>query len=175
MKRLLVPGAALAAALALAACGGSSSSSSSTPSSAAKHTVSVKSIDGVGKVLVDSRGMALYSSNLDANGKPACTGACTSFWKPLTLASGTPSAAAGAGKVGVVMRADGMRQVTVAGKPLYTFVKDSPGKVTGDGVSDAFSGRRFSWTAIRAGGGGAPAGSSGSSSSGGGGYGGGGY
>jgi predicted lipoprotein with Yx(FWY)xxD motif len=171
MKRPLVPSAALAAALALAACGGgSSSSSSSTPSSVAKHTVSVRSIDGVGKVLVDSRGMALYSSNLDVKGKPACTGACTSFWKPLTLASGTPSAAAGAGKVGVVMRADGMRQVTVGGKPLYTFVNDSPGKVTGDGVSDAFSGRHFSWTAIRAGGAGAPAGSSGSSSSGRGGH-----
>jgi predicted lipoprotein with Yx(FWY)xxD motif len=174
MTRLLIPGAALAAALALAACGGSSTGS--TASSAAKHTVSVTSIDGVGKVLVDARGMPLYSSNLDAKGTPACTGACASVWKPLTLASGTPSAAAGAGKVGVVMRSDGMRQVTVAGKPLYTFVKDSPGKASGNGVSDAFSGRRFSWTAIRAGGGSAATGSSGGSSSGGGGYGsGGGY
>ena len=92
------------------------------------------------------------------------TGACASVWKPLTLASGTPSAGTGAGKVGVVMRSDGMRQVTVAGKPLYTFVNDSPGKATGNGVSDAFSGRRFSWTAIRAGGGSAAAGSSSSSS-----------
>ena len=164
MSRLLVPGAALAAALSLAACGGSSPGSSS--SSAAKHTVSVRSIDGVGKVLVDARGMPLYSSNLDAKGTPACTGACASIWKPLTLASGTPSAAAGVGKLGVVMRADGMRQVTVAGKPLYTFVRDSPGKATGNGVSDAFSGHRFSWTAIRAGGGSAAAGSSAGGSSG---------
>jgi predicted lipoprotein with Yx(FWY)xxD motif len=162
MTRLLIPGAALAAALALAACGGTSPSP--TASDAAGHTVSVKSIGGVGKVLVDSRGMPLYSSNLDANGTPACSGACASVWKPLTLASGTPSAANGAGKVGVVMRSDGMRQVTVAGKPLYTFVKDSPGKATGNGVSDAFSGRRFSWTAIRAGGGAATGSSSGSSS-----------
>jgi predicted lipoprotein with Yx(FWY)xxD motif len=170
MKRLLLPGAVLAAALVLAACGGSSSSS--TTSSAAKHTVSVASIDGVGKVLVDSHGMPLYSSNLDAKGAPACTGACASVWRPLTIASGTPSAGAGAGKVGVVMRSDGMRQVTVAGKPLYTFVKDSPGKATGNGVSDAFSGRHFSWTAIRAGGGSAPASSSTGSSSGRSGYGG---
>jgi predicted lipoprotein with Yx(FWY)xxD motif len=172
MTRLLIPGAALAAALALAACGGSSSSSGS--SGAAKHTVAVQSIDGVGKVLVDARGMPLYTSNRDANGTPACAGPCASVWKPLTVDSGTPSADAGAGKVGVVMRADGARQVTIAGKPLYTFVKDAPGKANGDGVADAFSGRRFSWTAVRAGGG--AAGSSTGGSSGGGGYGaGGGY
>jgi predicted lipoprotein with Yx(FWY)xxD motif len=167
MKRLLLPGAALAAALALAACGGTSSSSGS--SSGAKHTVSVQSIGGVGKVLVDADGMPLYTSNRDTSATPACTGACASVWKPLTLVSGTPSAGTGVGKVGVVMRSDGMRQVTVAGKPLYTFVNDSPGKATGNGVKDAFSGHSFSWTALRATGGSAPS-SSGSSS--GGGYGG---
>jgi predicted lipoprotein with Yx(FWY)xxD motif len=174
MHRLLIPPAAVVAALALAACGGSSNSS--TTASGPASTVSLRSIDGVGKVLVDSHGMALYTSNRDANGKPACTGACTSFWKPLTLASGTPSAASGAGTVGTVMRSDGMRQVTVGGRPLYTFVQDSPGTVTGNGVSDAFSGRRFTWTAVLAGGRNADAGAAGRSTSGGGGYGaGGGY
>ena len=170
MRGLAISGAALAAALAIAACGGDSTASS-TSSPAAGTTVSVRSIDGVGKVLVDSRGMPLYTSNLDANGTPACSGACLSFWKPLTLASGRPSAAAGAGKVGVVMRADGARQVVVAGKPLYTFVKDSPGKATGNGVTDEFAGRRFTWKAVAAGGGSAAGGSRG----GGAGYGGGGY
>jgi predicted lipoprotein with Yx(FWY)xxD motif len=170
MKRLLIPGAALAATLALAACGGNSSTSTTSTSASsdtAHDTVAVKSVDGVGKVLVDSGGMALYSSNLDASGKPACAGACTSFWKPLTLASGMPSAAAGAGKVAIVMRSDGTRQVAIDGKPLYTFVQDSPGKVTGNGVSDAFSGRHFTWSAVLAGG---AAGSSGGSSRAGGGY-----
>lgn len=171
MKRLLIPGAALGAALVLAACGGGSSSS--TTSGTAADTVALKSIDGVGKVLVDSRGMPLYSSNRDARGKPACAGACTAIWKPLTVASGMPSAAAGVGKVGIVMRSDGARQVAVAGRPLYTFVKDAPGKVTGNGVSDAFSGRHFTWTAVLAGGRSATAGSSGGSSSGGGSSGGG--
>jgi predicted lipoprotein with Yx(FWY)xxD motif len=175
IHRLLIP-AAVVAALGLAACGGSSKSSNTTPSSAPTGTVSVRSVDGIGKVLVDSHGMALYTSNLDAKGKPACAGACTSIWKPLTLASGRPSAAAGAGTVGTVMRPDGMRQVTVGGRPLYTFVQVAPGKVTGNGVSDAFSGRHFTWTAVLAGGRKASAGSAGQSTSGGGGYGaGGGY
>jgi|tagenome__1003787_1003787.scaffolds.fasta_scaffold20815390_3 predicted lipoprotein with Yx(FWY)xxD motif len=162
MKRMLIPGAALAAALALAACGGSSSTSGSTTPSAASHTVGVKSIDGVGNVLVDAHGMPLYSSNLDARGTPACDGACTAIWKPLT-ASGAPSAADGAGAVGVVMRSDGTRQVAIAGRPLYTFVKDSPGKVGGNGVADAFAGRRFTWAAVLAGGKSAPAGAKGAS------------
>jgi predicted lipoprotein with Yx(FWY)xxD motif len=176
MKRLILPGAALGAALLLAACGGSSSSSgSSTAATPAKTTVAIKSIDGVGNVLVDANGMPLYSSNLDANGKPACDGACASIWKPLTVSSGTPSAADGAGKVGVVMRADGTQQVAIAGRPLYTFVKDSPGNVSGNGVSDAFSGRHFTWAAVLAGGKSAAANATSGGSSGGRGYGGGGY
>jgi predicted lipoprotein with Yx(FWY)xxD motif len=151
----------------VAACGGGSATST-TSSNAASHTVSIKSIDGIGKVLVDSRGMALYSSNLDANGKPACSGACLSFWKPLTVASGTPSVAAGAGKIGIVMRSNGTRQVAVGGKPLYTFVQDSPGKVTGNGLKDEFAGRHFTWNAVLAGGTSAGSGSSGRSTSGGG-------
>jgi predicted lipoprotein with Yx(FWY)xxD motif len=175
MKRLLIPGAALAAALALAACGGSSSGSGSTAASTSNHTVAIKSVDGVGNVLVDSRGMPLYSSSLDTSGKPACEGACASIWKPLTVASGTPSADDGAGKVGVVMRSDGTRQVAIAGRPLYTFVKDSPGNVSGNGVSDAFSGRHFTWAAVLAGGKSAPANAKGASTSPRGRYGGGGY
>jgi predicted lipoprotein with Yx(FWY)xxD motif len=171
--RLLLSGAAVTTALVLAACGGSSSSSSSTTSNAANRTVALKSIDGVGKVLVDSNGMALYTSNMDTAGKPACAGACASIWKPLTVASGTPSAADGVGKVAVVMRADGTRQVAVAGKPLYTFVQDSPGKATGNGVKDAFAGQHFTWSAVGAGGKNASSGTSGQSS--GGGYGNGGY
>jgi predicted lipoprotein with Yx(FWY)xxD motif len=175
MKRLLIPGAALAAALALAACGGSSSGSGSNTASTSNHTVAIKSIDGVGNVLVDSRGMPLYSSNLDASGKPACDGTCAAIWKPLTVASGTPSADDGAGKVGVVMRSDGTRQVAIAGRPLYTFVEDSPGNVSGNGVSDAFSGRHFTWAAVLAGGKSAAANAKGGSTSARGGYGGGGY
>jgi predicted lipoprotein with Yx(FWY)xxD motif len=170
----LFPAAAVVAALVLAACGGSSKTTrtSSTPAG----TVSLRSIDGVGKVLVDPHGMALYTSNLDGKDRPACVGACTSIWKPLTLASGTPSGAAGTGTVGTVMRADGMRQVTVAGRPLYTFVQDTPGKASGNGVSDAFSGRHFTWSAVVAGGRTAAAGSAGQSASGSSGYGsGGGY
>jgi predicted lipoprotein with Yx(FWY)xxD motif len=153
VKRLLAIGAALAASLALAACGGGDGDSSDSATAAANGTtVAVKSIDGVGDVLVDSSGKALYASDVEADGKVRCTGACTSFWKPLTIDSAKPVAADGVGKLGVIARPDGAKQVTVAGKLLYTFSEDEPGKVEGNGFADDFDGRHFTWNAVLAGG-----------------------
>jgi predicted lipoprotein with Yx(FWY)xxD motif len=165
VKRLLLPGAALAASLALAACGGggSDSSGSATTAGGATTTVSAKSIDGIGDVLVDSDGKALYASDVEAGGKVMCTGACTSFWKPLTVGSAKPSAAADVGKLGVATRPDGSKQVTVDGKLLYTFSQDKPGKVDGNGFADDFNGRHFTWNAVLARGGTAKSSGGGSS------------
>lgn len=79
-----------------------------------------------------------------------CMGGCTSFWKPLTLDSGKPTAASGVGKLGVVKRPDGARQVTAGGKLLYTFAEDSPGNVKGNGFTDDFNGQHFVWNAVLA-------------------------
>jgi predicted lipoprotein with Yx(FWY)xxD motif len=163
-------------AIGLAACGGSSNSSSgssnasaaATPVSqtAGADTVSTKSVSGVGTVLVDSQGHALYTNNQDTSSKMACTSACQAFWPPLK-ASGQPTSSDSAiqAKLGV---ANG--QVTFGGKPLYTFVQDtSPGQVTGNGFMDSFGGTSFTWTVAMAGGGAssgsAPAASPSSSSS----------
>jgi predicted lipoprotein with Yx(FWY)xxD motif len=166
MKRLLTLGAVLALSVALAACGSDSGTSASPAAGASADTVSVKSIDGIGDVLVTTSGMALYSSNVEADGKVACTDGCTSFWQPLTIHAGMPTAADGVGKLGTVKRPDGTMQVTAAGKPLYTFVQDSPGKVTGDGFSDDFNGQKFTWNAALAEGKSAGSGSGGSNDSG---------
>jgi predicted lipoprotein with Yx(FWY)xxD motif len=74
--------AAIAATLIVAGCGGSNSNSNSnsgeTPASAAmSDTVGVKQIDGIGKVLVDTSGMALYTPDQEAKGMIQCTGSCT--------------------------------------------------------------------------------------------------
>jgi predicted lipoprotein with Yx(FWY)xxD motif len=149
MRWIRVLGAAVAAPLALAACGGGSQNG-------AAATVGVKSVDGVGKVLVDASGKALYTADVEADGSIKCVGACKSFWKPLTIASGKPTAAHDVGKVAVIKRPDGSRQVTVAGKPLYRFVDDSAGQIKGIGFQDEFGGRHFTWDAVLAGGGLAP-------------------
>ncbi|MBV9167322.1 MAG: hypothetical protein JO342_14365 [Solirubrobacterales bacterium] len=155
MKRLITLGTAVAAGAALAACGGANggrSANTSGPgvSTARAKTVAVRQLPRVGRVLVAQNGEALYSPDLEAGSKIVCAGACNSFWKPLTLSGGKPIASAGAGKLGLIKRPDGSRQVTVNGKPLYTFSEDSPGKATGNGFRDEFGGHHFTWNVIGA-------------------------
>ncbi len=170
-KKLLIPGVAmaLAAALAVAGCGGGGggdgSATAAVPSTGGM-TVSVADIGNAGQVLVDSSGQALYASDQEtASGKVMCTGACNSFWKPLTVSGGAPKGSSDAGKLGVVKRPDGTKQVTANGKLLYTFTQEGPGEVTGDGFQDAFNGQQFTWHVVSVGNGGST--SSGSSSNGG--------
>jgi predicted lipoprotein with Yx(FWY)xxD motif len=150
VKLLRISGASLAASLALAACGGGGGSSDAPASSGGGETVAVKSIDGVGDVLVDSSGKALYAADVEADGKVKCVDACESFWKPLTVASAKPTAASGVGGLSVIKRPDGSRQVTVDGKLLYTFTDDSAGQVKGMGFEDDFQGQHFTWSAVLA-------------------------
>lgn len=80
-----------------------------------------------------------------------CTGACLSFWEPLTIDARTPTASSVPGMLGVVERPDGSRQVTHNGKRLYSFTEDEPGQVTGDGLTDAFDGQQLTWHVVRVG------------------------
>jgi predicted lipoprotein with Yx(FWY)xxD motif len=166
MKSLLTLGA-IAGALTLAACGGGGSGTASGSSAAppdAAQTVSVKPVDGVGGVLIDAAGKALYSPDEEAGGQILCTDACTSFWTPLAPGNSAPTAAPGVGPLGVITRPDGTQQVTEADKPLYTFTEDSVGDLKGNGFADDFGSQHFTWHAVLATG--SPAGSSGTPSGG---------
>jgi predicted lipoprotein with Yx(FWY)xxD motif len=140
---------AVAGALVLAACGGSSTSSSSgassTPSygtsTSTTHTTSSTAAvvttkkTSLGTFLVDARGRTLYLWDADKGSMSACSGACAQAWPPLT-ATATPKAsgAVKASLLGTTKRADGSREVTYAGHPLYTFAGDTQtGKTTGEG------------------------------------------
>jgi predicted lipoprotein with Yx(FWY)xxD motif len=144
-------GAALAAlALTLAACGGGDDEQPASAAAAAR-TVSVDQVEGVGSVLVDRSGAALYTPDREADGTIRCRGECTAIWPPLE-ASGMPTASDDVpGRLGTVRRPDGAMQVTYDGRPLYRFAQDpQPGDVTGDGASDRFGGTSFTWHAVTA-------------------------
>ena len=90
-----------------------------------------------GTVLVDPKGMTLYTLTNGAT-QVACTGQCATFWPPLFLAAGGDEAAARrAGVTGLgTMMAAGGTQVTENGVALYRFSKDNaPGDTNGDGIS----------------------------------------
>jgi predicted lipoprotein with Yx(FWY)xxD motif len=138
---------AAAVILVLSACGGGGDSGAGSSASSSGPTVSSEMVDGVGRVLVDSQGAALYAADQEAVGMVLCTDSCTSIWEPLTVAGGMPTAGDGLdGKLDVVTRPDGGRQVTFDGRLLYRFTEDpDAGTVTGNGFADTFDGQAFTW------------------------------
>jgi len=84
-----------------------------------------------GRVLYDGRGYVLYAFTRDAKGKSACSGACARAWPPYIVKSQPrPGAGVSARRIGTTGRADGSRQVTYAGRPLYYYVGDRrPGQI----------------------------------------------
>jgi predicted lipoprotein with Yx(FWY)xxD motif len=145
VKRLLMLGVVGAAVVAAGVAAAVAATGGGGGASATGVTVSAKRISGAGTVLVDSKGRALYRSDQELRGMVLCKGACLSFWQPVTV-TGTPTKSSSLpGKLGVTRRPDGGRQVTYAGRLLYSFKLDKPGKVTGDGFKDAFGSQHFTW------------------------------
>lgn len=130
--RLLVGGLAM-----VAICGLLIAQSGASPVQAqAATTVQTKAAGALGTILTDSAGKTLYVFDRDTAGVSNCNDACAQTWPSLELATGTPSASADAtGKLAVITRTDGKRQVTYQDRPLYHFASDAqPGDTKGDGV-----------------------------------------
>jgi predicted lipoprotein with Yx(FWY)xxD motif len=124
----------VAAAVIAAAIFGDASSAASQK--APKGALISTHKTGLGKVIADARGHTLYLFEKDKSRMSSCNGACLAYW-PAVLTSAKPRAGAGvrASLLGVTKRADGRRQVTYAGHPLYRFVGDTrSGQTTGEGL-----------------------------------------
>ena len=103
---------------------------------------------GLGQIVADSHGRTLYLFEKDTTARSACSGTCAVYWPPL-LTSGQTVASKGAKQslLGSIKRADGTRQVTYAGHPLYLFSGDSVrGQTNGEGLNDFGA----SWYALKA-------------------------
>ena len=84
-------------------------------------------------MMVDHKGMTLYTFDKDADGKSMCNADCAKNWPPLMAAAGDKSM----GDWTVIKRDDGKMQWAYQGMPLYTFVMDKKaGDMTGDGKMD---------------------------------------
>jgi predicted lipoprotein with Yx(FWY)xxD motif len=126
-------------------CGGGDTEESASSDA----TVSVASVDGVGDVLVDAEGAALYASEQESDGTVRCIDSCAAIWLPLAV-EGAPTADDELeADLGVVQREDGTRQVSFDGRPLYRFIEDTgEGVVTGNGLADDFGGEEFTWHTV---------------------------
>jgi predicted lipoprotein with Yx(FWY)xxD motif len=83
-----------------------------------------------GPMLFDDRGQAIYLFEPEADGRPACYGACEDAWPPV-LTRGEPVVGDGLRKalIGTVERRGGGTQVTYGGWPLYFYAHEQPGQV----------------------------------------------
>jgi predicted lipoprotein with Yx(FWY)xxD motif len=100
----------------------------------------------VGTVLVNSSSMTIYDFAKDTKGHSACTGKCAKRWPIVLAPAKLPKALPGvSGKLGVLVRANGKRQLTVDSRPVYTFSGDTaPGDAKGQGL------RQGLWTVVSA-------------------------
>lgn len=138
------------AAIALVAAACNSGTEDATTTTATQDDVTTTlapdgSPDGVhtaetdlGTVLVGADGFTLYVFTLDVDGESTCYDQCAGTWPPVSA----DSAIGGdldASIFGSTTRTDGSNQLTVDGKPLYTFAPDTnPGDTNGQGVNDVW-------------------------------------
>jgi predicted lipoprotein with Yx(FWY)xxD motif len=140
----------LAAPLALSACGTSNSgvpASLATPVGNGSPIAGASTIDAgrdsistaatfIGTVMT-SGGFTLYRNTKDRTTPPAstCLGQCASTWPPIVADAQPTLDGVDATLIGTALRPDGSKQLTVAGWPVYRYVKDMlPGTVNGQGV-----------------------------------------
>jgi predicted lipoprotein with Yx(FWY)xxD motif len=137
--------ATVATALALTTACGQNDTHTNQPTSnntatGATDTVRLvaATVGNLGKVVTDSNGYTLYLFEKDTINPPAsnCNGACATNWPPVMAGSGDVGLQGiDRSLVGTVTRADGSKQVTLNGRPLYRYAKDAaPGDAKGQGA-----------------------------------------
>lgn len=112
----------------------SQTASGNSQSPAVNNAVVITKTDSkVGSYLAEPDGTALYTYTQDSNGVSNCTGSCLAAWPAYSDSGATTGLPA---NIGTIKRSDdGKIQFTYKGLPLYTFVSDGKGQVTGNGVS----------------------------------------
>jgi predicted lipoprotein with Yx(FWY)xxD motif len=151
-RRILYSITAIVAAATLTACGGGSDDDA--PAAADDSTTSEESPaqemaaadlataeTSLGTIVVDGDGMTAYYFLKDVkdSGTSACSGDCLTAWPPITTESDTPTVEGVTGEVGTITGTDGSTQITIDGRPIYTFAQDTaPGDVKGQGANDVW-------------------------------------
>lgn len=95
----------------------------------------------LGTVVVDGQGMTVYYYDQDTKGSgtSACEGECAAAWPAVHAESAEPEVEGVTAEVGTITGVDGELQVTVDGRPVYTYAGDqAPGDVSGQGVNEVW-------------------------------------
>ena len=114
-------------------------------------TVMIVQKSAIGYVLAEANHQVVYTYSKDKKGgKPTCTGACATTWIPAT---GTPEAGPAdvfSGQFRLVTRANGVKQITYNGLPLYLLKGAAGLATTGNGQGGVWHVVKLSASNIRA-------------------------
>jgi len=131
-----------ASTLAAAGCGGGGTGGGNQPP-APVSDIGVSSSSSLGSYLVSSSGRTLYYFGVDLPGVGGaapisnCEGSCLAIWPVFHVDSPSLAAGLSASDFGELVRADGSKQTTFKGWPLYLYVGDSrAGDTKGDNLND---------------------------------------
>jgi predicted lipoprotein with Yx(FWY)xxD motif len=112
------------------------SSTPNQPAAAATVRTATATVQGTTEtILVDAKGLPLYIYKRDTPTTSHVTGQLAALWPPLIATA--PTVQGASGMLTSVATTNG-RQVAYNDHFLYTFVEDSPGRVTGQGVQSFF-------------------------------------
>jgi predicted lipoprotein with Yx(FWY)xxD motif len=122
--------------------GGAPDDAGNTDSGASAADVTIRSSPFVGNYLADAAGQTLYFYGADlpgdcrANNPPIsrCTADCALTWPPFSAGARVLAAGLNDAAFGTIERADGNRQTTYYGWPLYRYKDDlTAGQIAGQG------------------------------------------
>lgn len=89
----------------------------------------------LGKIIVDAQGKTLYyfANDIAASGASTCNGQCAALWPAFSVNTITVSSPLDPADFGSITRADGSKQTTYYGWPLYYYAGDkNPGDMNGE-------------------------------------------
>lgn len=152
---LLTAPAAVAGLLLLTACGSDSTPTPAVAPAASSPAASAPAADKAvlkgslatgetakfGAIVLDGLDYTLYRFDKDTANPSAsnCDGDCAVKWPPVPVNAQGTIKGIDTKLVGSVTRADGTKQLTLAGWPLYRFVGDkAPGETNGQGVGGSW-------------------------------------
>jgi predicted lipoprotein with Yx(FWY)xxD motif len=104
------------------------------------YSVMISSTPALGAFLTDPSGRTLYFFNKDTTGTSACTGTCLVKWPAFDGGTIVAPSVMKMSDFGTVTRADGTRQSSYMGRPLYYFSDDiTPGTTGGQGFINSWA------------------------------------
>jgi predicted lipoprotein with Yx(FWY)xxD motif len=109
------------------------------PDSKVTNKLTGTAVKRMGEVVENEDGFVLYRFDGDGHdpAKSNCNGDCAKIWPPALTNDGKPTLkGVSASVVGTVTRADGTKQLTIKGWPVYHYIGDKkPGQWLGQNVS----------------------------------------